>query len=80
MTYKTSGTCSSAINFDIDGNDCVHNVHFVGGCPGNTIGVAKLVEGMKVSEVIDRLEGIRCASRPTSCCDQLARALKAAEQ
>ena len=80
MTYKTSGTCSSAINFDIDSDRKVRNVQFVGGCPGNTQGVARLIEGMDADEVIKRSDGIRCGSRPTSCPDQLAHALKQALQ
>ena len=75
MNYKTSGTCSSMINYDIvDGR--VKNVKFTGGCNGNLQGIAKLVEDMPVEEVINRLEGIRCGFKPTSCPDQLARALK----
>ena len=75
MNYKTKGTCSMEISCDVV-EDTVHNVHFVGGCNGNTQGVSKLVEGMKVDDVIDRLEGIKCGPRPTSCPDQLAKALK----
>ena len=75
MRYKTSGVCSQAIDFDvIDGK--VRNVKFTGGCNGNTQGVAALVEGMPVEEVIKRLEGIRCGFKNTSCPDQLAKALK----
>lgn len=77
MVYKTKGVCSQAVEFEItDGK--VHNIHFVGGCSGNTQGVSMLAEGMDVQEVIKRLEGIRCGFRPTSCPDQLAKALKAA--
>ena len=64
-----------AINYDIDG-DILKSVEFIGGCAGNTKGIAKLVEGMKVEDVIARLEGIPCGPRPTSCPDQLAKALK----
>ena len=77
MTYKTKGVCSSQITFDIVDNK-VHNVQFTGGCNGNTQGVAALIEGMDVNEAIQRMEGIRCGFRPTSCPDQLAKALKAA--
>lgn len=77
MVYKTHGTCSSQISFDIIDNK-VHNVKFTGGCNGNTQGVAALVEGMDVNEAIRRMEGIRCGFRPTSCPDQLATALKEA--
>ncbi len=74
-SYKTKGTCSREITFDIEGN-VVKNVNFVMGCQGNTEGVARLVEGMTVDEVISRLEGINCRGRGTSCPDQLAQALK----
>ncbi|MBE5945204.1 MAG: TIGR03905 family TSCPD domain-containing protein [Lachnospiraceae bacterium] len=75
MTYRTKGTCSQTIDFDIvDGK--VTNVKFFGGCNGNLQGIAKLVEGMTPEEVIAKLEGIKCGFRPTSCPDQLATALK----
>lgn len=77
MVYKTHGVCSSAIEFEVE-NDKVTKVQFVGGCSGNTQGVARLVEGMDVNEAISRLEGIKCGFKPTSCPDQLARALKEA--
>lgn len=77
MVYKTKGTCSSEIHVDLNGATIEH-VTFVGGCSGNTQGVAKLVEGMKAEDAIARLEGIRCGVRPTSCPDQLAKALKQA--
>lgn len=77
MVYKTRGVCSSAIEFELD-HDKVTNVHFVGGCSGNTQGVSRLVEGMDVHEAISRLEGIKCGFKPTSCPDQLAKALKEA--
>ena len=73
--YKTNGVCAGKIVFEID-NDIVHDVRFIGGCSGNTQGVAKLADGMKVDEVITRLEGIRCGMKATSCPDQLAKALK----
>lgn len=73
--YYTSGTCSQAILTEIDG-DRVVRVQFVGGCSGNTQGVAALVAGMKIEEAISRLEGIDCAGRGTSCPDQLAKALR----
>ena len=77
MTYKTKGVCSREINFEVEDNK-VKNVQFVGGCSGNTQGVAKLIEGMDAKEAISRLEGIRCGFRPTSCPDQLSKALKEA--
>lgn len=77
MEYRTRGVCSQAIRFDIVDNR-VKDVQFIGGCSGNTQGVARLVDGMDVNEAIARLEGIHCGPRPTSCPDQLACALKAA--
>lgn len=77
LVYKTKGVCSQEIHFELDGNK-VTNVEFVGGCSGNTQGVARLIEGMDVNEAISRLDGIKCGFRPTSCPDQLAQALKAA--
>ena len=78
FTYTPHGVCSRQILLELDGNK-VSNVRFIGGCSGNTQGVAKLCEGMDVNEVIDRLEGIRCGMKPTSCPDQLAQALKEAQ-
>ncbi len=75
MNYKTKGVCSREITFDVKDNKLT-NVQFIGGCSGNTQGVARLVEGMDVDEVIRRLDGIHCGFRPTSCPDQLANALK----
>ena len=75
MRYKTTGTCSSAIDFEVE-DGIVKEVRFIGGCNGNTQGVAALVKGMPVDEVISRLEGIKCGFKPTSCPDQLAKALK----
>ena len=76
--YKTSGVCAGKIVFEVD-DGIVHDVRFIGGCSGNTQGVAKLAEGMKADEVIARLEGIRCGMKATSCPDQLAKALIAAK-
>ncbi len=75
-TWKTHGTCSSAIDIEVDDNGIITDVKFHQGCSGNTQGVARLVKGMHMDEAISRLEGIRCGPRPTSCPDQLARALK----
>ena len=75
MEYTTRGTCSRLIKFDVDG-DKVKDVQFVMGCHGNTQGVAKLVEGMDIHEVIKRLKGLECNGRGTSCPDQLAQALE----
>ena len=73
--YKTKGTCSSRITFDLDG-DVVRNVKFTGGCNGNLKGIGALVKGMKPEDVIARCKGIKCGFKPTSCPDQLAKALK----
>ena len=78
MTYKTKGVCSREINFEVEDNK-VKNVQFVGGCSGNTQGVAALVDGMNAEETVRRLRGIRCGAKATSCPDQLAQALKAAK-
>ena len=75
MTYKTFGTCSREINFDVVDNK-ITNLSFLGGCNGNLQGIGKLVEGMDIDEVIARVEGIKCGARQTSCPDQLAKALK----
>ncbi len=74
--FTTSGTCSRFINFELDDDMCLHNVQFIGGCPGNTIGIAHMVEGMKAEDVIKRLKGIKCGYKKTSCPDQLALALE----
>lgn len=75
MRYRTQGVCSREISFEVIDNR-LKNVQFVGGCSGNTQGVARLVEGMDIDDVISRTEGINCGFRPTSCPDQLAIALK----
>lgn len=76
--YKTQGVCASKIEFEIEG-DVVNNIHYIGGCNGNTQGVAKLANGRKVDEVISLLQGIRCGFKATSCPDQLAQALAEAK-
>ena len=76
IQYKTTGTCSREISFDIDENGLVHNVVFTGGCNGNLKGIAALVEGKNKYEVASILEGIKCGFKQTSCPDQLAAALK----
>lgn len=76
--YKTKGTCSQKIFFEIEDRK-VHNVEFLSGCNGNLQGIAKLVEGMDVDEVIARIDGIQCGAKATSCPDQLATALKQAK-
>lgn len=76
-TYIPRGVCSRAIEFEIEDNT-VRNVRYTGGCNGNLQAVSKLVEGMKVDEVMDRLEGIQCGMKKTSCADQLVAGLKEA--
>lgn len=77
MIYKTSGVCSTEINIDIeDEGGIIKSVKFTNGCAGNASGLSKLLVGMKVDEVIERLEGTKCGKRSTSCPDQLAQALK----
>lgn len=73
--YVTSGTCSKSIEIDLE-DGIVKNIQFQGGCHGNTQGIAALVKGMAVKDVIARLQGIDCKGKGTSCPDQLARALK----
>ncbi len=77
-TYKTTGTCSKQISFELDDENKIRNVSFAGGCHGNLQGVSRLVEGMSADEVISRCAGIRCGFKPTSCPDQLATALREA--
>lgn len=77
MIYQPKGVCSKQINIELE-NDIVKSVEFIGGCSGNTQGVARLIAGMKVGEAIRRLDGIRCGFKSTSCPDQLAQALKLA--
>ena len=76
FTYTTKGTCSRAIEVTVDDNSVITSVKFVGGCSGNTQGVAALVVGMTVEEAIKRLRGIKCGFKSTSCPDQLAIALE----
>lgn len=76
-SYKTKGTCSQMIQFDLD-DHVVHNVTFIGGCNGNTQGVAALCEGLTVEQIEERLKGIQCGKRGTSCVDQLATAVREA--
>ncbi len=78
-SYKTSGTCSRQIDVELDG-DIIKSVQFHGGCNGNLQGMSKIVVGKTVDEVAQVLSGIRCGMRPTSCPDQLAKALRAARE
>ncbi|NBH72259.1 TIGR03905 family TSCPD domain-containing protein [Clostridiaceae bacterium] len=79
MVYKTHGVCSREIHFEVKDHKLT-NVRFIGGCPGNALGLSHLVEGMDISDVIRRLEGTRCGFKPTSCPDQLTLALKEYEK
>ena len=74
-TYKTKGTCSTQIDFDIENNK-IYNVKYTGGCNGNLKAIASLVEGQEIEKVIERLNGITCGFKKTSCGDQLAKALE----
>ena len=73
-TYKTKGTCSTQIDFDVEDNK-IYNLNFTGGCNGNLKGIAALVEGQDIDEVKKKIKGIKCGFRDTSCPDQLSRAL-----
>ncbi len=77
IEYKTSGTCARMVILDIE-DGVVTECSFVGGCAGNTKGVATLVKGMKTDDVVEKLKGIRCGFKTTSCPDQLARAVEEA--
>lgn len=75
MKYKTKGTCSSAIDIEMNG-DTIKSVSFTGGCNGNLKGISSLVEGMKAEDAVKKLKGIKCGFKSTSCPDQLACALE----
>ena len=79
-TYKTSGVCSSRIAFDIDDEGRLRNVVFTGGCNGNLKGIGALMEGMKAEEAAEKLAGIRCGFKNTSCPDQLAKAIRSIDR
>ncbi len=76
--YKTNGTCSRKITFEIDDENKVHNVVFEGGCNGNLQGVSRLVEGMDADELVKKVSGIKCGFKQTSCPDQLSKAVSEA--
>ena len=78
-TYKTQGVCAMKIEFDLDG-DVVRNIRFLGGCDGNLKAISKLCDGMTVDEIERKLRGNTCGRKPTSCADQLARAVREAYQ
>ena len=71
IIYNTTGTCSKQIIIEIE-DDIIQNIEFIGGCHGNLQGIGQLAKGMKIADIIERLKGIRCGSKPTSCPDQLA--------
>ena len=76
ILYQTSGVCSRVIDVTADEHDVIRQVFFVGGCNGNLQGIGRLVEGQKIDDVIQRVSGIRCGAKSTSCPDQLAEALR----
>lgn len=76
-SYRTKGTCSSQISFELN-DGIITNISFTGGCNGNLQGISRLVDGMKADEAMKKLSGIRCGFKNTSCPDQLARAIEAA--
>ncbi len=78
LSYKTQGTCSQAIDIELDDENVIRFVQFHGGCNGNLQGISKLVTGMKAEEAIEKLSGIRCGFKTTSCPDQLSKALSKA--
>ncbi len=78
FSFETSGVCSQEVSFALDEQNRVHNVRFLGGCPGNLLAIGKLVEGADAAQVAALLKGNDCGGRGTSCADQLARALTAA--
>jgi len=73
--HEAKGTCSQFIEIETDG-DIIEDVKFAGGCPGNLLAIGELVKGMTVADAIERMDGIRCGGKSTSCADQLAQALK----
>ena len=75
-TYATKGVCSRAITIEMDDDHIIKSVKFMGGCNGNTQGVASLAVGMKAEDIVERLRGINCNGRGTSCPDQLANAIE----
>ena len=80
FSYKTNGTCSQLINFEIDDEKKLHNVSFVSGCNGNLKSIGKLVEGQDAETIMNTLSGVTCGFKPTSCGDQFSRAIREALQ
>ncbi len=79
FTFRPQGVCSQLIEIETEGN-IIRDVRFTGGCSGNLQGISALLKGMTAEEAIDRLSGIRCGFKDTSCPDQLSRALKAMQE
>ncbi|MCI5938336.1 MAG: TIGR03905 family TSCPD domain-containing protein [Bacilli bacterium] len=75
ISYNTHGTCARIINFDLDDNNVIHNVTFIGGCNGNLKAISKLIEGQNAIDVANLLKGNLCGNRNTSCADQLSNAI-----
>ena len=76
IQYQTQGTCCALMNVVIeDSNNTIYDVEFIGGCPGNLQGIRQLIKGMNINDVIEKLKGIKCASKETSCPDQLSQCL-----
>ncbi len=75
ISYNTHGTCARIINFDLDNNNVIHNVTFIGGCNGNLKAISKLIEGQNAIDVANLLKGNLCGNRNTSCADQLSNAI-----
>ena len=75
VEYTPHGVCSRLIKFDLDDNNCLHNVTFIGGCSGNLRAIGKLVEGKNANEIASILKGNQCGPRPTSCADQFSKAI-----
>ena len=78
INYQTSGTCSRLIHVELNDNNVIQSCYFIGGCNGNLQGISKLIIGHKAEDIIDRVKGISCNGRPTSCPDQLSKALEEA--
>lgn len=74
--YTPKGTCSQKMIFDINDDNIIENVKIIGGCPGNLLGISKILVGMSIDLVIERFDGVKCGNKNTSCPDQIAQALK----
>lgn len=78
FSHRNRGTCSTMTNLDLNADHTIQDIEIIGGCNGNLKGIASLLRGMKAEDAIERLKGIHCGPRPTSCPDQIAQALEAA--